>query len=296
MLLELVNISKSYGKSLVLNNINLTIENNSIVGLIGINGSGKTTLMKSISDLIKHEGDIIWNSSFEKKISYIPDVPTFYPYMTGEEFLKFCIDSTSSECEISEEILKKVGLSKIEGKKFISDYSRGMKQKIAIASSLIIKSNLILFDEPTAALDPITRIEILKLIKSLKSKCTVMVSSHDVESLLSIVDSIVLLHNGQIVYFDSIDNFIDRCEYGIQIDFIEQIDKNMLFKIISECVDVEEINFTNNHLAINKNLQKRDIIKMQKILISEKMYYDKFCKKISMEKFLEKIIEEKNIA
>ncbi|MDY5832971.1 MAG: ATP-binding cassette domain-containing protein [Candidatus Onthovivens sp.] len=91
-LLKLHNICKKYNNINVINNLSFELPNKCIIGLIGENGCGKTTLMKCISQLISFEGNLEWNASKPGKTSYITDVPSFPPYMTGEEFLKFALD------------------------------------------------------------------------------------------------------------------------------------------------------------------------------------------------------------
>ena len=119
-LLEISNLTKKYGREKILSDLNLSIPKNSIIGLIGENGSGKTTLMKCISDIIPYDGTVNWQSHHMGKTSYIPDVPMFYPYMTGLEFLYFCSQVSKKSKKIPpEDILYKIGLSKDDGNKLI---------------------------------------------------------------------------------------------------------------------------------------------------------------------------------
>ncbi|MCC3310464.1 ABC transporter ATP-binding protein [Finegoldia magna] len=295
-LLEILNLTKTYGHEKILSDLNLSIPKNSIIGLIGENGSGKTTLMKCISDIIPYDGTVKWQFHYTGKTSYIPDVPMFYPYMTGLEFLIFCSQVSKKSKKICpEDILYKIGLSKDDGNKLISNYSRGMKQKLAIGLSLISETDLMLLDEPTSALDPLAKIELLKLIKKQKGNFSTLISSHDVDSIMDIVDYISFIDGGKIIYMDTSSNFNKLCEGSLEIHLIKNIEKKEITNIFSEFLDGKNIEVKDSTLTINKNLNEEELIHLQNLLYDKQVYFYSFDKKKSISNFIEKVKGTENV-
>jgi ABC-2 type transport system ATP-binding protein len=187
--LEIKNLHKSFNEKEVLRGINMTIKEHSIFGFVGKNGAGKTTTMKAILGLLKiDEGEIFvcgdkvkfGETSTNKYIGYLPDVPEFYSYLTPKEYLMLCGKSLEMNKEIistrSDELLSLVGL-KDENRK-IKSFSRGMKQRLGVASALLSNPKLLICDEPTSALDPIGRKEILDILVKAKEMTTKLFSTH----------------------------------------------------------------------------------------------------------------------
>ena len=295
-LLEISNLTKKYGHEKILSDLNLSIPKNSIIGLIGENGSGKTTLMKCISDIIPYDGTVKWQSHYTGKTSYIPDVPMFYPYMTGLEFLYFCSQVSKKSKKICpEDILYKIGLSKDDGNKLISNYSRGMKQKLAIGLSLISETDLMLLDEPTSALDPLAKIKLLKLIKKQKGNFSTLISSHDVDSIMDIVDYISFIYGGKIIYMDTSSNFNKLCEGSLEIHLMKNIEKKEIINIFSEFLDGKNIEVKDSTLTINKNLNEEELIHLQNLLYNKQVHFYSFDKKKSISNFIEKVKGIENV-
>ena len=147
-MLRITGLHKRFGDKEVLRGLNLSVPEHSIYGFIGKNGTGKTTTMKTILGLLKADsGEIIVNgekvvygqTSTNQYIGYLPDVPEFYPFMTAQEYLRFCGEISGmkkAECDArSKELLELVGLR--DEKHRIKGFSRGMKQRLGIASYLL---------------------------------------------------------------------------------------------------------------------------------------------------------------
>ena len=214
--LKIDNLHKSFGKNTIINGLSMSIPENTIFGFLGKNGAGKTTTMKMILGFLKmDEGSIevfgervsFGQSKTNRFIGYLPDVPEFYGYMTAKEYLNLCGAITGlSKNEIknkSEELLELVGL--IDVNKRISGYSRGMKQRLGIAQSLLNSPKLLICDEPTSALDPLGRKEILDIILKIKDSTTVIFSTHILSDVEAICDHVVVLDKGKNVLEGSID-------------------------------------------------------------------------------------------
>ena len=208
-MLRISGLRKSFGSKEVLCGLELSVPEHSIFGFIGKNGAGKTTTMKTILGLIKaDEGEITVNgekvvygqTSTNRYIGYLPDVPEFYGFMTASEYLRFCGEiSGVSPSEIkarTEELLTLVGLA---GEKHrIRGFSRGMKQRLGIAQALLNRPKLLICDEPTSALDPVGRKEILDILLAVKEQTTVLFSTHILSDVERICTDVAFLNNGLI--------------------------------------------------------------------------------------------------
>ena len=195
--LTLRNLHKAFGRQKVLQGIDLTVPQHSIFGFIGKNGAGKTTTMKTILGLekadagelyIMQEPVVFGNTRTNRYIGYVSDVPEFYGFMTAWEYLQLCAEISGLAAQKVktriDELLQLVGLSET-GKKRCATFSRGMKQRLAIAQGLLNEPKLLIADEPTSALDPQGRKEILTILEKAKEKTTVLFSTHilsDVET------------------------------------------------------------------------------------------------------------------
>lgn len=208
-MLEITNLHKSFADKEVLKGVELIVPENSIFGFIGKNGAGKTTTMKAVLGLMKADkGEITvagekvvyGQTTSNKYIGYLPDVPEFYSFMTAEEYLSFCGEITGMKrSEIKSkgaELLKLVGLS--DEKHRIKGYSRGMKQRLGIAQALMNSPKLLICDEPTSALDPVGRKEILDILTAVKEQTTVIFSTHILSDVERICTDVAFLNDGRV--------------------------------------------------------------------------------------------------
>ena len=208
-MLRIEGLYKRFGDKQVLNGVNLTVPEHSIFGFIGKNGAGKTTTMKMILGLLKPDaGEITVNgekavygeTSTNRYIGYLPDVPAFYPFMTASEYLRFCgeisgMKKTENEARCKE-LLDLVGLG--DEKHRIKGFSRGMKQRLGIAQALLNRPKLLICDEPTSALDPVGRKEILDILLAVREQTTVLFSTHILSDVERICTDVAFLDHGVI--------------------------------------------------------------------------------------------------
>ena len=164
MVLRAEHLIKKYGKRTVVNDVSFDVKQGEIVGLLGPNGAGKTTIMKLICNLVRKDGGVV-NYEDDLKIKYLMDVPYFYEYMKVEEYLNFIADLNNLENKEDKiiNLLKETNLLDHKDKK-IKQLSRGLRQKVGIASVLVTDVDLLILDEPVSALDPVGRKEVLDLI------------------------------------------------------------------------------------------------------------------------------------
>ena len=208
-ILSIQGLQKRFGEKSVLHGVDLEVPQGSIFGFIGKNGAGKTTTMKTVLGLLRADaGEILVNgqpvqygqTSTNRAIGYLPDVPEFYLFMTPREYLALCGESLgmprASIKERSEELLTLVGLA--EEKHRIRGFSRGMKQRLGIAQALLGNPLLLICDEPTSALDPVGRKEILDILLSVRTQTTVLFSTHILSDVERICTDVAFLNDGKI--------------------------------------------------------------------------------------------------
>lgn len=215
MSLEISNLTKKFGEQTALNNINIEIKKNEIIGLLGPNGAGKSTLMKSVVGVIKiDEGKIIFdgkditeNEVFSKKnIGFLPENNPLYQEMYVKEYLQFVANIHGISKEKVEEIINLVGITPEKNKK-ISQLSKGYKQRVGLAQAILHEPNLLILDEPTNGLDPNQIVEIRNVIKEIGKEKTVILSTHIMQEVEALCSRVILIHNGNIVQDTDIANF-----------------------------------------------------------------------------------------
>lgn len=217
MSLEIRNLVKTFDNKRVLNNISLKVENGQTLGVVGFSGSGKSTLLKIISGILYEDsGEIIYpqNSEIAMAFQYsalfdflnVHDNIAF-PLVERKEFRgKYTKEEIS---KIVSEKLKMVGLEGIE-EKFPSELSGGMQKRVGFARAIVTNPNIILYDEPTAGLDPVTStmIEdyIVHLKKELNAACIVV--THQLSTIKRAVDNVIMLYQGNIVFAGSVQELL----------------------------------------------------------------------------------------
>lgn len=209
--IETFNLTKTYkakaGRSVnVVDKLNLTVEEGEIFGFLGPNGAGKTTTIKMLLNIIvptfgdaKVFGMDVDNMDVHRVLSYLPEKPYYYEHMTGMEILRFYSSlfgfRDDDKCL---RLLEKVNLAN-DLNKTISQYSKGMQQRIGLAQSLLNDPKLLFLDEPTGGLDPIAHIEIRDLILQFRDEGkTVFISSHELSDVERICDRVAIINKGKV--------------------------------------------------------------------------------------------------
>ncbi|WP_026690829.1 ABC transporter ATP-binding protein [Alteribacter aurantiacus] len=205
--LETKNMTKTFGGVPVVNRLNLNIREGVCTALLGPNGAGKTTTLSMLGGLLKpSDGKVIFKDQEEtdhrQMIGYLPQYPAFYGWMSGIEYLVYvgqlCGLSKKEAIRKGEDLLSLVGLTD-GAKKKIAGYSGGMKQRLGIAQALINDPKVVMLDEPVSALDPHGRREVLELMRELKTKTTILFSTHVLHDAEEICDDIYIMKEGEVV-------------------------------------------------------------------------------------------------
>ena len=214
------NLTKRYGPVVALDNLTLEIPAHSVFGFLGPNGAGKTTAIKLLMGLARPsagqawiDGAILGAPELKERVSYLPDVPAFYSWMTGQEFLLFTadlfrMDPTAARSRTAE-ILALVGLTGA-AKRRVGGYSRGMRQRLGIAQALVNKPQVLFLDEPVSALDPIGRRDVLELILRLKEETTVFMSTHILSDVERVCDTVGIIDRGKLKTVSSVIQLQER--------------------------------------------------------------------------------------
>ena len=237
---EAVNLSKKFGSFVAVSNLNLKIEGSKCVGFLGPNGAGKTTTLKMFTDLIRpSSGQALINSvnvHTNKKealasVGTLIETPEIYPSLTPREALtmiaeirgvpaearKKKIDEVVAEVHMDEWIDKRVG-----------KFSKGMKQRICIASALLSDPRILLLDEPTTGLDPRGMSEVRDIVKSLKSKKRlIFMSSHLLSEVSEVCDEVAIIDHGKLMIYDTIPNVTAKFAGGenvVEVGFSRPMD------------------------------------------------------------------------
>ena len=209
-IIETENLTKQYGTTTVVDNINLHVPKGKIYGLLGRNGAGKTTAMKMMLQLVyPTRGAIrLFGTDYKEhthslygKIGSIIETPGFYSNLTGYENLKIIAKLRGQLSKDSvQEALRVVGLEK-ETRKVFADYSLGMKQRLGIAAAIMHEPELMILDEPINGLDPIGISEIRSFLSELSHSkgTTILISSHVLSEIEQIADIIGVMHEGRLI-------------------------------------------------------------------------------------------------
>lgn len=202
-ILSIDRLSKNYGNIRALDNISFDVPEGSVFGILGPNGSGKTTLLGIVMDILKPSGGaFLWNgqpgSSNEqrKKIGTLLETPNFYHYLSGQKNLEIAAAIKGRGTDDIPRVLQKVNLLQRKDSKF-STYSLGMKQRLAIASTLLGDPKILVFDEPTNGLDPAGIAEIRQLIRDLnKQGKTIIMASHILDEVEKVCTHVAIIQKG----------------------------------------------------------------------------------------------------
>lgn len=286
-ILKIENLNTSYGKNLVLKDINLEIKEGSIFGLIGPNGAGKSTLMKSILGLVEKDSGKITlygkeinernQKETNKNLGSLIEAPSFYDHLTAYDNLDLICDMKNINKDKIDKTLRDVGLIKSKDKK-VREFSLGMKQRMGIAIALIGNPKFLILDEPINGLDPYGIEEMRDLFKSIvkNSNTSILISSHILNEIEKISTHIGILKNGSLTYSGSLEEYRELHPPVIVLKTSDNLKASKILALSQE-------NIIDDYLVLG-NKSKEDVAKIIKTLVNDLDIYRVEKRKESLEK------------
>ncbi len=217
-MIEIQNLTKTYGQIKAVDNISFTVNKGEILGFLGPNGAGKSTTMNIITGFIpSSSGKVTVNGcdimeepeEVKKKIGYLPELPPLYMDMTVNEYLTFCSELKKVSKKVfrsqMDDIMELVKITHVKNR-LVKNLSKGYKQRVGLAQSLLGSPEVLILDEPTVGLDPKQILEIRKLIKALGKEHTIILSSHILPEVSAVCERVVIINKGKIAAIDTPDN------------------------------------------------------------------------------------------
>ena len=221
MELSLDRLTKHYGNKIAVDCVSATLKPG-VYGLLGANGAGKTTLMRMLCAILEStSGEVLLNgkevtamgADYRNVLGYLPQDFGYYPNYTALEFLMYVSALKGIPKNIamkrSKELLEEVGLSHVANKK-VKTFSGGMKQRVGIAQALLNNPDILIFDEPTAGLDPKERVRFRNLLSEYAGDKIVILSTHIVSDIEAIADEVLLMKKGKFVLQGTVQELTER--------------------------------------------------------------------------------------
>lgn len=291
-ILTITNLTKKFGYLTAVKNLSFTIHKGNVYGILGPNGSGKSTTLGIVLNVVnKTSGDFSW---FEgqttthdalKKVGAIIENPNFYPYMTAYENLKLVCKIKGVNYIKIDEKLGIVGLLDRKNSKF-SNFSLGMKQRLAIASALLNDPEILILDEPTNGLDPQGIHQIRSLIKQIASEgTTILLASHLLDEVEKVCTHVVVLRKGEKLYSGRVDEMISShgffelksVQHDILVSYLQnnsdflsvKVEGDLITAFLNQAMDASTFNtlmfekgITLSHLVKRKESLEEQFLKL----------------------------------
>jgi ABC-2 type transport system ATP-binding protein len=290
--IEAVHLTKKYGTFAALSDLNIKIEGAKCVGFLGPNGAGKSTTLKLFTDLIRPSaGEARINGvnvhTQKKKalesVGALIEMPEIYPALTPREALMMIAEirgvPKDDQTERVEEAVSEVRMEEWIDKR-VGKFSKGMKQRICVASALLSDPSVVLLDEPTTGLDPRGMSEVRDIIKSLKNKKRlIFMSSHLLSEVSDVCDEVAIIDHGKLIIYDTLSNVTAKVSGGenvVEVELRNAVNEELIKRIVTNISGIDKaeksdgttlrINFTGGLDAQERILG--DLVKMNIGMVS----------------------------
>lgn len=264
--LQISGLTKKYGKITALKSLDLKIEQGNVYGLLGPNGSGKTTTLGIILGILKQDdGSFSWfgdkyGDQYRLKIGAILETPNFYPYLNADENLEIIRHIKNDQNADFTELLTMVNLVDRRKSNF-STYSLGMKQRLAIAATLIGEPEVLIFDEPTNGLDPQGIAEVREILKKIANTGkTVIMASHILDEVEKICSHVAIIKKGQLLATGPVGSIINS---DITVELASN-DMHMLKSFLAGIPMVKSLHMLDKFIEITVD-QNEDFAVLNKL-------------------------------
>ena len=290
-IIDIKNLTKSYGKNRGIDNVNLSVTKGEIFGFIGPNGAGKSTTIKVLLNIIfPTAGDakifdldcVTDTTKIKENLGYVPSEVRYYDNMKVKELINYAISFHENvDRGYVEELCK---LFDVELEKNISELSLGNKKKVAIVQALLHKPKLLILDEPTNGLDPLVQQKLFNtLLRVKKEGTTVFLSSHNLTEVEEFCDRVAIIREGKIIDVRTIADFANKKVKKITLTTSENMQEELL-SIAAENLESNKNNISFNYNGdINKLLSVLSKYKLENLIIEEKKLPEAFMSYYNME-------------
>ena len=291
-MIELVNFTKHYGELVAVDQLNLKIEPGEMFGFIGPNGAGKSTTIRYLATLLKATaGEGIVNGfsvtrqplEVRRSIGYMPDAFGLYDGMKVWEFLDFFAVAYQLPRARRKQVIRDVlELLDLTGKQsaFVNGLSRGMKQRLCLAKTLVHDPPVLILDEPASGLDPRARIEVKALLKELRRMGkTILISSHILSELADCCTSIGIIERGKLLMQGPIDEVYRRIHRNriVVIKFLEKADLGL--SIIRSLPETRDVQVDNSSVTVELAADDQQVASLLERLVAEGVRMHSFAEK-----------------
>lgn len=252
-MIEAERITKHYGAVRALDEVSFAVGAGEIVGLLGPNGSGKTTLLRILTGFFPPDGGMAVVAGLRiderplqvrESVGFLPEQSPLYSDLSVDQLLRFAaavkVPLRVARPERIEAVLVDCGLEAVRAKR-IGTLSKGYRQRVGIAQALIGRPQVLVLDEPTAGLDPATVLELRGLIRGLRGRTTILLSSHILADVASICDRVLILHRGRLVLAERLDDLRQQVQSGGEILLRTRADPAAASQRINGIADVASV-------------------------------------------------------
>lgn len=255
-MIEVKNLTKFYGDHKAVDNISFSVKDGTVCGFCGPNGAGKSTTMNIMTGCLSATSGTVTIGGYDifehpmeakKLIGYLPEQPPLYLEETPREYLRFIAEAKKVPREqLADEIERVMLETQISdvGNRLIKNLSKGYKQRVGIAQTLLGNPKVIILDEPTVGLDPIQVVEIRELIKNLGKRHTVILSSHILSEVQQMCDEIIIIAKGKLIAYDTTENLEKQLQPKVMLEIQTDASKDESEEVLAQIDGIENAEYS----------------------------------------------------